>query len=114
MKAAERQPETVELAIYAGLFVKLWRVPDAGTLLPQHAHEHPHLTLVMRGAVRAWRGEEMIGDFRAPAIIRIPADTLHNFLTLTNDVALACCHNANHIEGDEPAVSQEARLELEE
>jgi quercetin dioxygenase-like cupin family protein len=114
MNRAEHQPEQVELALYAGVFVKLWSVREAGTLLPQHAHEHPHLTLIMRGAVRAWRGEEMLGDYRAPAVIRIPADTLHNFLTLTNDVALACIHNADHLEGDEPAVSQEARLELED
>lgn len=114
MKRAEHQPEETEVALYAGLFVKLWSVRDAGTLLPQHAHSFSHLTLVMRGAVRAWRGEEMIGDFRAPAVIRIPADTLHNFLTLTNDVALACVHNTDHIEGDEPAVSQEAWLKLED
>lgn len=114
MQRAEHQPQETEVALYAGLFVKLWSVRDAGTLLPQHAHEYPHLTLVMRGAVRAWRGEEMIGDFRAPAVIRIPADTLHNFLTLTNDVALACVHNADHVEGNEPAVSEIARLELEE
>jgi len=114
MNRAEHQPEQVELALYAGVFVKLWSVREAGTLLPQHAHEHPHLTLIMRGAVRAWRGEEMLGDYRAPAVIRIPADTLHNFLTLTNDVALACIHNADHLDGDGPAVSQEARLELED
>lgn len=114
MKRAEHQPEETEVAIYAGIFVKTWSVRDAGTLLPQHAHEHPHITLVMRGVVRAWRGEEMIGDFHAPAVIRIPADTLHSFLTLTNDVALACVHNADHVDGDAPAVSQEARLELEE
>lgn len=114
MKRAESQPEQVELALYAGVFVKLWSVRDAGTLLPQHAHDFSHLTLIMRGVVRVWRGDEMLGDYRAPAVVRIPADTLHNFLTLTPDVALACIHNADHINGDEPAVSQEARLELED
>jgi hypothetical protein len=114
MKRAEHQPEQVELVLYAGVFVKLWSVADAGTLLPQHAHAFPHLTLLMRGSVRAWRGEEMIGDYRAPAVIRIPANELHTFLTLTNDVALACVHNADHIDGDEPAVSQYAHIELED
>jgi hypothetical protein len=114
MKRAEHQPEQVELVLYAGVFVKLWSVADAGTLLPQHAHEFPHLTLLMRGSVRAWRGEEMLGDYSAPAVIRIPANELHTFLTLTNDVALACVHNADHIDGDEPAVSQYAHIELED
>jgi hypothetical protein len=116
MKRAEHQPEQVDIAIYAGVFVKTWSVLDAGTLLPQHAHEYDHLTLVMRGVVRAWRGETMLGDYRAPAVIRIPAGELHNFLTLTNDVALACIHNADHVDaGGEPAVTHEGhRLELED
>jgi len=114
MQRAEHQPEEAELVLYAGIFCKLWSVSDAGTLLPQHAHEFPHLTLLMRGAVRAWRGEEMLGDYRAPAVVRIPANELHTFLTLTNDVALACIHNVDHIEGDEPAVSQHATLDLED
>jgi len=113
MKRAEHQPEQVEVSIYAGIFAKLWSVADAGTLLPQHAHQFPHLTIIMRGAVRVWRGDDMLGDFRAPAVVKIPADTLHNFLTLTNDVCIACLHNADHIDGDEPTVSQEAHLELE-
>jgi hypothetical protein len=118
MKRAEHQPETISVTIYAGVFVKTWSVRDAVTLLPQHAHEYPHMTLVMRGTVRAWRGEEEsveeLGDFSAPAVIRIPANTLHTFLTLTPDCALACIHNADHIEDDEPAIAQRADLELEE
>ena len=114
MKRAEHQPEQTELVIYAGVFAKLWSVPDAGTLLPQHAHEFPHLTIIMRGAVRVWRGDEMVGDFHAPVAVKIPANTLHNFLTLTNDVAIACVHNADHIDGDEPAVAEANILELED
>lgn len=118
MKRAEHQPEQTELVLYAGVFVKTWSVRDAGTLLPQHAHEFPHLTLVMRGTVRAWRGPEEaveeLGDFCAPAVIKIPANTLHHFLTMTPDCALACIHNADHLDGDEPAVAERAHLELEE
>jgi hypothetical protein len=113
MKRAEHQPEQVELVIFAGVFMKLWSVRDAGTLLPQHAHETGHITLVTAGAVRAWRGDEMIGDYQAPAVIRIPANTLHTFLTLENGCTLACIHNADHVEG-EPAVSLRAHLDLED
>jgi hypothetical protein len=42
MKRAERQPETISVSIYAGVFIKLWSVRDAGTLIPQHSHEFPH------------------------------------------------------------------------
>jgi hypothetical protein len=104
----------VELVLYAGVFVKIWSVREAGTLMPQHAHEFDHVTLLMRGAVRVWAGENLIGDVHAPGVIRIQAHTLHTFLTLTQDVALACVHNADHIDGDEPTVSQHAHLELED
>ena len=114
MKRAEHQPETFSISIYAGIYYKVWRVQDAGTLIPQHGHHHSHLTAVLQGAIRAWRDEECLGDFLAPAVVRIPAYTLHSFLTLTDDVALACIHNADHLERDEPAVSQEAHLELED
>ena len=114
MKRAERQPETVSVSIYAGIYYKVYRVPDAGTLLPQHGHHFDHLTAILQGSVRAWHGEEMIGDFCAPAVVRIPAGTLHSFLTLTDDMALACIHNADHLENDEPAVADEHVLELED
>jgi hypothetical protein len=44
MKRAERQPETVWLEIYAGIYCKTYRVPDAGTVLPQHSHHHDHMS----------------------------------------------------------------------
>jgi quercetin dioxygenase-like cupin family protein len=112
MKRAEHQPQGVSLVIYAGIFAKTWHVADVGTLLPQHAHEHPHLTLVMRGAVRVWRGDELDGDYFAPATLKIPAREPHSFLTLTDNVVLACVHAVG--EADEPAIFAEHQLELEE
>jgi hypothetical protein len=47
-------------------------------------------------------------------VVQIPAGVLHTFLTLTSDCCLACIHNADHIEGDEPAVAQHAHLDLED
>lgn len=114
MKRAEHQPETISVTIYAGIYYKQYRVPDAGTLIPQHSHEFPHLTALLQGSIRAYRADAWLGDYHAPAVVQIPAGVLHTFLTLTPDVALACIHNADHIEGDEPAVAQRAHLELED
>jgi hypothetical protein len=55
----------------------------------------------------------MLGDFVGPCAIKIPALALHKFLTLSDGVVILCLHNADHIEGDEPAVAQHAHLELE-
>jgi hypothetical protein len=114
MKRAEGQPETISVTIYAGIYYKQYRVPDAGTLIPQHSHEFPHLTPLLQGSVRVYRADEMLGDYHAPAVVQIPAGVLHTFLTLTSDCCLACIHNADHIEGDEPAVAQHAHLDLED
>jgi quercetin dioxygenase-like cupin family protein len=114
MKRAEHQPETISVVIYAGIYYKQYRVPDAGTLIPQHSHDFPHLTALLQGSIRAYRADELLGDYHAPAVVQIPAGVFHTFLTLTPDVALACIHNADHIEDDEPAVAQHAHLDLED
>ena len=80
MKRAENQP-TSELVLYAGIYCKLWSVPDRGTLLPQHSHVWDHISLIVQGAVRVWRDEDLIGDFKAPAMVKIEAYALHKFLT---------------------------------
>jgi len=113
MKRAENQP-TSELVLYAGIFCKLWYVADRGTLLPQHAHGHPHISLIVQGEVRVWRDDKLIGDFSAPAAIKIEARALHKFLTLTDSVTIACLHNADHALDGEPVVAEEHQLVMED
>jgi hypothetical protein len=114
MKRAPKQP-VGELLIYAGIFCKLWHVADAGTLLPQHAHEHDHISLIATGSVRVWQDDALLGDFYAPTAVKIPARALHKFLTLTDDVCIICIHNADHADPDgEPPVAVRASLELED
>lgn len=112
MKRAEHQP-TGALTLYAGIFCKTWQVRDAGTLLPQHAHAYPHLSLVMSGAVRVWAGEDLLGDYVAPATIKIAANTLHQFLTLAPDVAIACIHSIADAEAA-PIMTTEHQYALED
>lgn len=110
MKRAVNQP-TSDLVLYAGIFCKTWHVADAGTLIPQHSHQHPHLTYLVRGAIRAWCDDQPLGDFIAPAAIKIPALRKHTFLTLSDAVTLACIHSVG--EADDAAVADEHILELE-
>lgn len=105
MKLAEHQPEGT-LTLYAGIFCKTWHVADRSTLLPQHAHEHPHITLLMSGAIRVWYGDADVAfDYYAPHMLRIAACTKHRFLTLTDNVGLACIHSVG--EADAPMISAE-------
>ena len=113
MKRAPNQP-TTSLCLYAGIYALTWTVQDRGTLLPQHAHEHPHISMIVAGKVHAWRGDDYLGVYTAPAMIRIAAHTLHRFETITNNVVIACIHNADHLEADEPAVAEEHHIAFEE
>lgn len=114
MKRAEHQPETVSVCIYAGIYVKQWRVPDRGTLVPQHSHSWPHISYILSGVVRVWREDEHLGDFVGPCSVKIPALRKHSFLTLSDNAVILCLHNADHLDHDEPAVTQEHVLELED
>lgn len=114
MKRAVNQP-VGELVLFAGIFCKLWTVADRYTLLPQHSHEFPHISLLVQGEVRVWRDDELVGDFSAPAGIKIDAHTLHSFLTLSDNVTIACIHNADHADPDgEPVIAAENNLVMED
>lgn len=111
MKRAEHQP-TTELLVYAGIFCKVWTVADAGTLLPQHSHQWDHISLIVAGSVQIWRGDEDIGDYHAPAMVRIPAHTFHKFLTLSPGVVIACVHAVG--EADAVVVEREHAIDMED
>ena len=115
MKRAVNQPETLDLGIYAGVFIKTWTVRDRGTLLPQHSHEFPHISYIVSGAVRIWREDEQPRDFVGPCPVKVPALAKHKFLTLSDNVVILCIHNADHADPDgEPAIAEENNLVLED
>ncbi len=114
MKRATNQP-VGELLIYAGIYCKVWSVLDADTLMPQHAHEHPHISAILSGSVRVWQDEKDIGKFHAPAFVKVPARVKHKFLTLTDNVMIACIHNADLADpAGEPPIAAEHVLDLED
>jgi mannose-6-phosphate isomerase-like protein (cupin superfamily) len=113
MKRAENQPER-SLCLYAGIYALTWTVPDRGTLLPQHAHRFDHVSFIVSGVVRVWCDGELLGEFAGPHALKIPARSLHSFLTMSDNVTILCIHNADHIEAGEPALHAEHNLELED
>ena len=69
MKRAEHQPETVSTKIYAGIYYRVWHVPDADTIIPQHSHRFPHLTALLSGSVAVSRDGGQPDVYDAPATI---------------------------------------------
>lgn len=83
------------LSIYAGVYCKVWSIPRASFALEQHAHDWPHITLVINGSVRVMRGNGVVRDYVAGDVIKIPARQTHAFVTLSDNVQLACVHAIN-------------------
>lgn len=111
MKRARNQPVETTMALFGGIFAKAYTVPDAGTLLPQHAHETPHVTALTAGSVRVWQNGEAMGDFTAPAFIKVAAHALHRFLTLSPNVGLMCIHAS---ETEDVPIAADGSLVLED
>lgn len=114
MKRAERQPETVSVVIYGGVFAKQYRVPDAGTLIPSHVHHYDHLTAITAGAVEAWAGDRSLGKFEAPAFIKVGALIPHRFLTLEPGTQFCCLHAVSEAVDEADLVAEPHHLELED
>lgn len=89
----EIEQKYIEFAEVDDIWVRAYSVDKAQTLMSQHTHAHDHITLVSRGTVEAWQDGELLGQYTAPAIIKIPAGKKHAFTTLTDDVVLCCLHN---------------------
>lgn len=105
MRKAERQP-TTELTLYGGIWCKRWTLPEAGMVVPQHAHSFDHLTYVVSGSIRVWRGNvlHVCVDYHAPCAIRVAARQPHTFQALEAGVVLLCLHNMDHAEDGEPPI----------
>ena len=104
------EPDFVQFAEADDIWVRAYSLKEAGQIVPQHAHEHEHITLLCRGSIRGWKDGELLGDFNAPALIVIPAGSKHAFLALTNDVVLSCLHNLRGTDTTEPRIMEEHKL----
>lgn len=109
----QRHPEetvgTTDLRMADGVFAKTIALSHAGLVVPQHAHAFPHVSVLVRGKIRAWAGSKVLGDFEAPVGITIAAHVKHRFLTLTDDVIILCVHDIGTAENVE--IEEEHQLE---
>ena len=102
-----KAPDYVEFAEVDDIWVRAYSVEKANTVIAQHTHAHDHMTLVSRGEVEAWKDGEVIGVYKAPAIIKIPAGSSHSFTALTDDVVLCCLHNLRGTGLESPEIMTE-------
>lgn len=73
-----------------GVCVLVTKLQKAGYVVPQHAHDHGHTTLVANGAVALWIDGDYAGDFVAPCVKYIQPNTKHVYQALVDNCVLAC------------------------
>jgi hypothetical protein len=102
----EVQLDYIEFAEVDDIWVRAYSIAKAKTIIAQHVHEHDHMTLVSRGTIEAWQDGELLGEFKAPAFIKIPAGKSHAFTAMTDDVVLCCLHNLRGTGLESPKIKE--------
>lgn len=84
---------------------KLYSVP-AGYIVPQHQHEHDHVTLFIRGRVKVWVEEKYLGVYHAPHALKVEAGRRHTFEAV-DECVFCCLHNLRGTGLEGPAIERE-------
>jgi hypothetical protein len=103
LELAPEQPLSTEIHMADGVFVKTMAIPQAGTIVPQHAHVFPHVSVLVKGALRIFQDGVDAGEFTAPFGILIPARVKHLFVSLVDDTTVLCVHDIGTAESVEIA-----------
>lgn len=82
----------VEFTIQDDIFIKQMFMDRAGIYVPQHSHSYEHASMLASGSVRVWQDDVLIGDFKAPIPINIPARVKHRFMSLEPNTVVYCIH----------------------
>ena len=77
----------------SGLYFRSITLPEAGTYIPQHTHDHDHATLVCSGKARAWCDGICIGDKGKGEVFEVTAGHKHEFVSLEPNTMMVCIHN---------------------
>jgi quercetin dioxygenase-like cupin family protein len=94
LRIVDEHPEIVEgIHEIDGVYFRIYSVEKPFVLLPQHAHDHTHATIICSGSVRLWRSVELVGDFHAGDVVEIKAGEKHHFQTLQPRTRIACVHS---------------------
>lgn len=88
------QPPNWEHSCPDGVFIKQMYLKDAGTWIPQHAHAYDHTSMLAVGKIRAWAGDDFLGEFEAPTPIFIKAKVKHTFVSLEPNTLIYCIHRS--------------------
>jgi quercetin dioxygenase-like cupin family protein len=84
--------ESVQVDV-AGLYIRSYLLPEAGTIIPQHVHPYDHATLVGSGTVDLCVDGVYVGQYRAGQAIFVEAGKKHIFQSVEPMTRLSCIHH---------------------
>jgi hypothetical protein len=108
-KYTKAKLDYVEFAEVDDIWVRAYNIEKEQNVIGQHAHTHDHITLVSSGTVEAWQDGKVLGQYKAPSIIKIPAGSKHAFVALTDGVVLCCLHNLRGTGLESPEIMSEEK-----
>lgn len=82
-----------QISEVGGFYFRSVTFKEVGTIIPQHVHDHDHVTFVGHGRFRGWKDGEWIGDRSAGQAFFIPKGSAHIFMSLEPDSLLTCVHD---------------------
>lgn len=95
-EGVERSEQAVEyIDDVCGLYFRAICLENAGDAVPQHAHDHDHVTLIASGKARLWIEGVWVEDIHSFKVIEIEAGRKHVFQALEPMTRLVCVHNLN-------------------
>jgi quercetin dioxygenase-like cupin family protein len=92
LQVAEQQPIRKDFILAGDVAVVAMIIPEAGTIVPQHAHNYDHVSYVASGAVHVWADGEYLGETRGPDGIVIRAGVKHLFQAVDDGTVVLCIH----------------------
>lgn len=84
-------PPVVSIGCVANLFSRMMHFKQAGDTEFGHCHQFDHLTLLASGALRV-TVEGKTTDFKAPHMIYIHKDKMHELVALEDNTVAYCIH----------------------
>ena len=100
---SDKRPE-VKLGLVANMFVRMMNFKEIGSCEIGHTHTFDHLTLLASGSIRVIANGKST-DFKAPNMIFIDAETVHELIALENNTVAYCIHGLRDLDKSDDLIS---------
>lgn len=102
----------LKISNVSNVCVKQMHFVKAGDTMAGHSHTHDHMTLLGSGSVRV-TVEGIAKEFKAPYILVITKNKIHDLLALEDNTVCYCIHGIRDGNGIEDIIDPESYTDAE-